>query len=227
VIVKSLVKIICLFVCVSVTVNAEQTWELRKDKDNIQVHTRKVEGSPYDAVMASTVVANIRLSSLVALLQDLDACPDWADRCVEAYVFKQITPTEAYVYSHNDLPFPVKDRDALTHVTWRQDPETFEVTMLSSATTGKLPKVKGRLRLTEAKTSWRFTPLPDQKVKVINEAHINPGSSLPGWVSNMLLVDTPHKTVSSFVTEASKAKYRDAIIGFVKEPPVGQSNTPQ
>ena len=59
---------------------AEETaWELRRDRDGIQVFTRAVEGSPYDAVMATTVVQNVRLASLVALIEDFEACTEWAD----------------------------------------------------------------------------------------------------------------------------------------------------
>jgi len=203
---------------VTLTANADSTWELRKDKAGIQVYTKSVDGSPYDAVRAVTQVDNIRLMSLVALLEDVEACQDWADQCVESTVRKRISDTEAYVYTHNDLPFPVKDRDALTHVVWSQNPDDYEVVMSSEATTGIMEKIKGRLRLTEAKTSWRFKPLPSGQIEVSNEAHINPGSSLPGWITNMLLVDTPYETIKSFVAEASMPKYQNAEVNFIIEP---------
>lgn len=199
---------------------ADGDWRLRKDKDDIQVYTKEIEGSPHDAVMAVTVMQNVRLSSMVALIEDLEACPDWADRCAESYVYRRLSETEAYVYTHNAMPFPVKDRDVLAHVTWTQNPESYEVVMTSMATTGIMEEVKGRLRLVQAKANWRFKPLPGGGVEVSNEAHINPGSSLPGWITNMLLVDTPHNTMKSFAAEVVKPKYRDAEIGFISEPVV-------
>jgi len=198
--------------------NADSAWQLRKEKAGIQVYTKSIDGSPYDAVRAVTQVDNIRLMSLVALLDDVAACQDWADQCVESTVRKRISDTEAYVYTHNDLPFPVKDRDVLAHVTWSQDPGNQEVVMNSEATQGLMDKVKGRLRLTEAKTSWRFKPLVSGQIEVSNEAHINPGSSLPGWITNMLLVDTPYETIKSFVAEAAKPKYQNAEVSFIVEP---------
>lgn len=213
--------ILCLGCAVSgsATADTEDAWKLRRDKAGIQVHTRKVEGSPYAAVKSTTILQGVRLASLVALLEDVEACPDWADKCAESYVHQRISDTESYIYTHNAMPFPIKDRDILAHVIWRQDPVTFEVVMNSEATTGILEKVKHRLRLTHAKASWRFRPLPSGDVEVITEAHIDPGSSLPGWITNMLLVDTPYQIMKSFAAEVVKAKYRDAAVSFIQEPP--------
>ena len=195
----------------------QEEWSQRKDKDGIQVYTRSVEGSPYREVQVVTTIQDIRLSSLAALLLDAEACPEWADKCDESYVHEQISETEFYVYSNNDMPFPVTDRDALTYVTWVQDPETLAVTMTSIATSDILPKQRGRLSLTEARTSWQFIPQADGSIDIVNASHINPGSMLPGWVTNMLLVDTPYQTMSDFIVEVRKPKYLEAEVSFIQD----------
>ena len=194
-------------------------WELRREREGIQVYTRDVSDSPYDEVLSRTLVEGVTLSSMVALIQDAEACSNWADRCADSYVQELLSETEAYVYTHNDLPFPVRDRDVVSHVLWRQDAGSLEVVMESVAVAGILPESDGKLRLTEAMTTWRFRPLPDGAIEVTNRAHINPGSRLPGWITNMLLVDTPFETIRAFVAELENPKYRDARFDFVTEPP--------
>lgn len=196
----------------------EHSWELRRDRDGIQVYTRSVAGSPYDAVRTTTRMTDVRLSSLVALIEDAEACPDWADRCAESYLVERLSDTESLVYTHNDMPFPVKDRDVLAQVEWTQDPATLEVEMNSTATVGKMEEVRGRLRLTQAMASWNFAPQADGSVLISNEAHINPGSALPGWVTNMLLIDAPFETMASFVSAARDPKYAEIRLSFVQEP---------
>ncbi|MCG8412980.1 MAG: START domain-containing protein [Pseudomonadales bacterium] len=196
---------------------AEEEWELKRDRDNIQVYTRSVEGSPYDAVRTITVADDVRLSSFVALIVDAEACPDWADRCAESYVIEQVSDTENYVYTHNDLPFPVKDRDVVSHVIWTQEPNTLIVEMNSQAVAGRHEEVRGRLRLQMAQASWRFEPLGGGQIRIISDAHIDPGSALPSWVTNMLLVDTPFETMKSLVEEVRNPKYRDAQLGFIQD----------
>lgn len=196
---------------------AEAEWELKRDRDGIQVFTRPVSGSPYDAVRAVTEVSGVKLSAMVALIEDAEACADWADRCAESYLVERLSETESLVYTHNDLPFPVKDRDVLAHVIWQQDPETLTVTMRSSATVDKMPEVDGRHRLVEANASWVFEPLADSRVRITNEAHIDPGSALPGWVTNMLLVDTPFETMKAFVAAVREPEYQDSTVSFIRD----------
>lgn len=197
---------------------ASEDWDLRKNKKDVQVYTRKVEGAAIKAAKVEVVVEGYSLSSLVSLLMDVEACPEWADRCAESYVHEKLSDTESYVYIHNAMPYPIRDRDVLTHVMWSQNPSDYSVEMLSIAEDGILPHKKRRLRLTEAQTTWRFIPRQDGTIHIINESHINPGSKLPAWIINALMVDAPYKTMRSFIKEARKPKYRDAKISFIQEP---------
>lgn len=200
------------------TATAAEEWELRKDEDGIQVYTRSVDGSPYKAVKATTVLGSVTLASLVALIEDAEACPNWADKCAESFVHERVSDTEAYVYTHNSMPFPVKDRDVLAHVNWAQDPGTLQVVMTSIATVGIMEEKRGRLRLERANAKWTFTPAGSGAIEVSNEAHIDPGSNIPGWLTNMLLVDTPFQTMLAFTEEVVKPKYQNSEVGFIQEP---------
>ena len=200
------------------TLEPDLNWDLRRERDGIVVYTARVPDSPHAAVLSSTIIENVRLSALVALIQDAPACAEWAPQCAASHVHELISDTEALVYTHNDLPFPVRDRDVLARVRWQQDTDSLAVSMHSQATVGILPETDDKLRLTEARATWRFTPLGDGRVEVANFAHINPGSSLPGWVTNMLLVDTPYEMLKSLVTAVQDSRYAQASISFVREP---------
>lgn len=195
-----------------------EDWQLRRDRDGIQVYSGSVAGSPHDAVRTVTVVEDTSLSALVALITDAESCPNWADRCAESYIIEEQSPTRALVYTHNNLPFPIMDRDVVSQIQWQQDPDTHKVSMQSHAVTGIVAEQRGRLRLTHADVSWYFTPLSDNRVEVENIAHIDPGSALPGWVTNMLLVDTPFETVRALRAEIRNDNYRDASVPFLVEP---------
>lgn len=192
-------------------------WELKRDREGIQVFTRSVEGSPYKEVMSASVITGVTLNSLVALIEDAEACPDWADKCAQSYLVERVNATESLVYTHNDMPFPVSDRDVVARVVWQQDPETLTVKMTSTAVQGGVDPMRGRVRLTNANAMWQFSPNADGSISIINQAHIDPGSSIPGWVTNMLLVDTPFETMKSYLAEVRKPKYQSAETGFIKE----------
>lgn len=110
-----------------------------------------------------------------------------------------------------------RDRDVLAHIIWRQDPDTLTVTMRSSASVDKMAEVNGRHRLVEANASWVFEPLADGRVHIINEAHIDPGSALPGWATDMLLVDTLVETMKAFVAEVREPEYQESAVSFIRK----------
>jgi hypothetical protein len=191
-------------------------WDLERDREGIQVFTRPVAGSPYKEVKSVSLIKGVSLTSLVALIEDAQACPQWADKCAESFLVERLSETVSLVYTHNDMPFPVTDRDVVARVIWTQDPKSLQVTMKSSAVSDGVEEKRGRLRLKQANATWQFSPQPDGSIEILNQAHINPGSNIPGWVTNMLLVDTPFETMKSYMAEVVKPKYQTAQISFIQ-----------
>ena len=191
---------------------AEQEWELKRDRDGIQVYTRSVEGSKHKAVKAEMTVPQ-GVNELVGLVMDTDACPEWAALCKSSQITEQVSETELYVYTWNDLPWPVKDRDAVAKVNWHQDSSGI-VTMTAELTTGKVAEDKKALRLTEGTTSWTFHPSAEG-TRIVSEAHLDPGGATPAWLTNMLLVDSPFDTMVGMRDLVATGKYSDAAFDFL------------
>ncbi len=192
----------------------EAAWELKRDKDGITVYTRPVEGSSYRAVQAVMTVATTP-SAAVALIFDTDACPQWADLCKESRVFEEVSETEMFVYTLNDIPWPVSDRDATTHVVWEHSESDGTVTMTATVVSDKLPEEPRTVRLSEGTTNWIFRPLPDGQLEITSRAHIEPGGAIPGWLSNRLLVDSPFTTMEGMREQLLSGRYDDVEIAFI------------
>ncbi|MFK7829870.1 MAG: START domain-containing protein [Congregibacter sp.] len=194
----------------------ETDWRLEKKEDGIEVYTRAVEGAKHRAVKA-TMVVEAGPAALVALVRDTSACAKWAAFCKSSSEHEVLSETEMYVYTLNDMPWPVKDRDALSHVFWTLDADTGTVVMRATAVTGVMKEKKGTLRLTDAVTSWTFIPEPDERTTVISEAHVNPGGPIPAWITNRLLVDAPFETLSQMRKLISSGRYDDAAFDFMRQ----------
>lgn len=202
----------------SSTLIAQENWDLKLDREGIQVYIQEVSGSPYDATLSVTVIEDVRLASLVALIEDVEACPNWADRCKESYLYERISPVESLIYTNNHMPFPFKDRDVLARIIWTQDQTSGEVIMTSTSANGILAEVRGRHRLIYVDVNWKFLPLSSGAIEVSNFVHVDPGFLLPAWLTNRLIVETPFETMEAFRTELAKPKYRNAQIDFISEP---------
>ncbi len=210
-----LLGLVFVFCCnADAQIDADQyQWQLKKDASGVQVFTSKVSDSKYLAVSAVMEV-EASADSVAALIMDLKNCKKWAAQCSEAYVHERVSGTETYIYSRNNIPFPGRDRDAVTHVNWSKDGISGVISMSSSAVEGKVDKVKGVIRITQANAKWRFTPKEDGIVLVESFAHVDPASDMPKWLLNSLLVGSPYKTMKKIRSRLSEGVYDGASLNF-------------
>jgi hypothetical protein len=197
--------------------DVEYNWEEKKNKDGISISISKVEGSKFKAVRGVMTIKGTA-KALVAMVEDLPACSKWASLCKESRIEKRISDTENYVYVYNDIPFPVADRDVYTRVVWKQDELSGKVSMTSMASTDEdsTPKKKGVIRIKDAMSQWHFTPKSDGMVLVENFAHIDPGGATPAWLTNVLLIDSPFKTMSKMRKIIESGEYANSEVSFLK-----------
>lgn len=200
----------------SVADTEEADWRLDRDKDGIRIYTRAVAGSRFRAVRAQMMV-DYSMPQLVALIRDTAACPEWANLCKASRVVENLSETELYVYTRNDLPWPVSDRDAVAHVLWTAEESEGAVRMTARAITGRVPPVPGVTRLQEADTSWTFVLQPDGRIQVETQAHVNPGGPMPAWIINRLLLDAPYKTLLGMREVLDTGRYLEAQFDFLPD----------
>lgn len=196
--------------------NNALNWKEKRNKNGIIISTSKVQGSKYKAVRGTMTIKG-KLSSFVALVQDTASCSQWVDLCKKSSRFQNISNQEYLVYTYLDIPFPAKDRDVLAHVRWVQDPNSLKVSMTSKPTTGIMKKTKA-VRIEQATTEWHFTPQSDGTVLIETFAHVNPNGPAPAWLTNMLLVKYPYKTMNSMRRIIESGGYRNHQIDFIQEP---------
>ena len=211
---------LALLICLAEPLSAQTSndWTLRKEENGIRVLTRPQPGSDFAAVRAEMVLDNVSLAALTALIEEPGACALLESRCAEARVLERPSAQEMLLYRHNDMPFPIKDRDMVLRVTTKQNPETLRVAITLVAEAGVLPVNPRRVRLPSASSAWIFTPVGEGRVEVVSEGHIDPGASLPAWMLNRFLVDAPFSTMEAVATLVSAAPFRDAQRSGIREP---------
>ncbi len=193
-----------------------QEWKLAKDEDGIKVYTRLPEGAKLDEVRA-TVRVKASLSAFTALLKDVPGYTEWAYNCVESKLIELYHDTAQIYYSHNDLPWPVSDRDLVFHSAVKQDSLTLVVKTNSYCVPGYVEEKEGIVRVKNGKTSWTITPKPDGFVEVDYFVSLDPGGSIPAWLVNSTIDMGPFNTLKKVRQLLEEGKYKDATFWFVKE----------
>lgn len=214
-------------------------WQLIKNEDGIQIATRPYTGSAIKQFKAS-IRLNASLATVLAVLDDENEFPRWVHQCSEATILKTHSFAERYGYEKINLPFPVKDRIIITHSLLQQDPHTKAVTITMNAapqychkqpqnsnTFCKQINASTAIMIPKASGTYKLTPVANKNaVDLIWQQHSEAGGTLPKWLINALLSDTPYYTLQGLKRMVQHEKYKNAklvydktqrIIGFTLE----------
>ncbi len=174
----------------------EYPWQLRMDKDEIAVYTRKVEASPILEFKASVIVHE-PLDKVVHFFEDESNLIQWYYQCVRAEVVRKKGIGERIFYFVINLGWPVKDRDCVFSQIKSLDSKSGAVSYTICALPETLPKKKGMIRVLFLNATWRFTPLKDGRTEIYFQQHSNPGGSIPVFLVNKLSVEIPYHCLNN------------------------------
>ncbi|HXB90961.1 MAG TPA: START domain-containing protein [Puia sp.] len=195
---------------------AQTGWQLKKDKDGIRVFNRDDPHSRFNALRVETTIP-ARLSSLAALVLDIGNYPQWSFNTQQAYVLRNVGPSELYFYSLIHSPWPATDRDLVVHLRISQDAATRVMTILAESVPDFIPPKKDLVRVPLSTEKWTVTPLPGNEIRVDYQLEIDPGGSVPPVLINSFSTRGPFETFTNLREQIRIAKYRNAVISFLKE----------
>jgi ribosome-associated toxin RatA of RatAB toxin-antitoxin module len=192
---------------------AQNDWELRKDDDGIKVFTRKVPGSEILEYKAESVMEG-KLSEFVAVVKDVESYDELLGHAKNIQLIES-NDTFHIHYLVTDLPWPVTDRDAVYSSTYRQNYDTKIVRVDIKLEQGYIEEKEEYVRMKSVKGYWLFCPLDYRHVEVIQQIHAEPGGSIPDWLINSFLVDTPLSDFKSLRERVKLEKYKGRKFDFL------------
>ena len=182
-------------------------WELRKDKESISVYTRNVVESKFQEFKGITKIKT-SLNSLVTLLEDTSTCKNWVYKCLSEETLKTISHYEKYNYLVSDGS-PLRNRDAIIHVTRTQDPKTKIVTFTRKGVPDFIPEKQGVVRVPLIDGLWTLEPVENNYIVVTYQLISDPGGNIPSFLANYFVIDAPFETLLKLRSEIKNRKYQD------------------
>lgn len=180
-----------VFLCTCYSLEAQEKWELAKEKDNITVYTKDTEGSRIKSYK-TVAILDCAVDDLIPVYMDAERFTEWVFHCPESREIARENDTLVY-YSIYSMPFPFKDRDLVARRVKRTNPDgsvSFDVNQIE----GVLDNNDDYVRIPAYEERSTLIPLDNEKVKVVSEGFFDPGGSLPSWLLNMFIADGPVET---------------------------------
>jgi len=193
-----------------------QPWQLQKDELGIRVYLREVINSDIKEFRGEIRI-KASLGSLLAVMNDTDACVEWVHNCADPVLLKKISFNERYIYQTSKMPLFITDRGIIFQTLLSQNADSKIITMQMKAFPEYCTNLKTKpcqlilnsdlIVITRSNGFYKFIPEPGGWTRVIWQQHIEPGGSLPGWLINSLLLDLPFNTLSNLREIVLNHKY--------------------
>ncbi len=191
-------------------------WKLVKDEDGIKAYVREVSGSDVKQVRVTMSVKST-LTAPVAIVRDVSSHPKWIYRCKTAKILKTVSESNHYYYNETEAPWPVSNRDIVTHAVITQDSITGIVTINSTGIPDFIPEKENIVRIKRLTAQWKFIPKTNGIIDVNFTLLIDLGGDLPSWLINLAIADGPFETVYNMRREVVKPKYQNTVYDFIEE----------
>ncbi len=210
-------SILFLFMVVAITINAQEEWELKRDKEGIKIYTRHVEGSNFKEFKGETQI-NASISALAAVFIDVEGMVDWIYDIKEVRLLEEQGDTVQVLYQETNVTWPFQNRDGIysNSLSWDREKKLMRVDV--GCHPDYLEEVKGKVRTSRANGYWEFKPGQDGRVHAVFSLHIEPGGSVPAWLSNSFVINSPFETMKKLKIIVRKEKYQHRRFSFLQEP---------
>lgn len=173
----------------------ENPWEVAKNKDGIIVYTRETDASSIREFKAVTSI-KASLKDVITILNKVEDYPNWMANCQHSKIVKKISDNERIDYMQSVVPWPLDNRDVVTRYKSEVDYEKGFYLATTTSEPTLLEPVEGFVRLKKGLGSWKL----EREGEVINVTYKyngNPEISIPKWIINMFIVDSPFETLTN------------------------------
>jgi hypothetical protein len=172
-----------------------QSWNFIKEKDGVKLYTQKETGKSLKSYKG---VADIKAPAdkVFAMIEDVNHTEWWDKNLNQIRVMLYEKNKRARYYLIYNLPWPVTDRDLCVDVKVTIDPVTGESKLTASPLPGLVPARADMIRITEYRQTWTVRPAGKNQAHVELEGFVDPAGSIPDWICNMIIVDSPLKAMS-------------------------------
>jgi hypothetical protein len=215
---KTIYKLSFLFIVlltpITLTIGQPTSWVLERNENGIKVYTRMYSGFNFKEVKVINRVKST-LSAMVALLFDTKNYPLWVYGCSETRTIKFINDRERYNYQVTDLPWPLSDRDVVSHFKVTQDSTTNIVTFSKIGKSDLIPEVDGMVRVQHFESICIFKKVAMDSIEITLQMHLDGGGNVPMWLVNDNVVNGPYYSTLAMIDRLPY--YQSAKYNYIKE----------
>jgi hypothetical protein len=176
-----------------------QSWVFVKEKEGIRLYTRKEANNSVKSFKGEVYI-HAPMEKVYSLITNVKNFDWWDEDISEIKVLLYETDKVIQYYLIYDVPWPIADRDLVvdSHITI--DPATGTISVEARSLLNVIPERPDLIRIKKYWQKWTLVPVEKDLVHLILEGSVDPAGSVPAWLSNMVITETPLKVIRSVRT---------------------------
>lgn len=193
-------------------------WRLLEARDDIIVFRQFHQQSQLETFRGTMRMRLADEYSMLALYNDTEAFPDWLHLIQDAEEISRNGPLDRNYRFLINLPWPVKDREAVVNARQKQVTRKGEeavVTTLRARPELVEPRSE-YLRIPELHGVFKLERIKPEIVEVTFQVRLNMGGWIPNWLVNMVLRDMPFHTLRNLRTVVSGEQYQNRYYDYLE-----------
>lgn len=176
----------------------QRPWELALNKEGIKVYTRKTDSVAIKEYKV-TMQVNAPIDSVLKKVLDIKKLKYWSYRIAESDLVKKINDSTWVFYIHNDVEWPVRDRDHVSKVQLQKRNEIYKV--LLTPYNNFVREKKDVVRITKFRGLWTLKKMDSGRTQVTQQLYGDPESNIPPFFINMMIAKAPFHTFKNMKTQ--------------------------
>jgi hypothetical protein len=188
----------------SISPLSAQNWEKAAEKKGIVVYTRQAKASDFKEFKADVTI-DAPIERISEIIFNVEAYPLWAYKTALIKVIKKEN-NAVYFYFLSDVPPFIKEREAYYFYERKTDELSKTIRIAMTTYESKLPVPENKVRLAVSNGTWTLQPISPTRTKVTFEMQAEPGGSIPAWLANLVVLESPMVTLEGLRQLVAKNK---------------------
>ncbi len=199
--------VLLLLIFASANCFADKHWQHWKSQSGVTISYKKHPNGIFEVQAAMTVKA-VTADDFMALLSDTAKAPQWVENVTDVEVIARPSANQAIVHTQFDPPWPVSDRDMVSHSCYQKISEQ-QTELIIAGRPDHIAQQDGVIRIRQIRASWLLSQ-NNNDLDIKHTIFADPGGALPHWISNKVGLKSALKTMQALHKQLINKDYTKA-----------------
>ncbi len=195
-----------LLVIQALMLSGQGEWNLKEEKDGITIYSRENPFSDFNEFRATTTAAG-SIRAFEAVLRDIAVIPEWMYSVKSSRLLELRGDSVVIYYTEAKSPFPFKNRDGIYLNRYRRQADGKVLWVGIEILPEYLKEEDDMVRISRGQGHWEARQTGPDRLEIDFQMQVDPGGSIPAWLANMFVVDTPFHTLTELKRMMQEERY--------------------